>query len=530
MSASEKRMVTVTIDDKPVQVEEGSPLILAAEKLGKHIPRFCYHEHLSVAGNCRMCAVEVEGVRGLPISCATPCSEGLVARTDTEKVASHRSSVMEFLLINHPIDCPICDQAGECALQIYYMDHDLRDSRLDVDKVEYGKRIPVGPRVVLDQDRCVECTRCIRFCDEVTGTGELRMMNRGDREVIDVFPGVPLDNPYSVNTADICPVGALTDRDFRFRVRPWFLQHTKSICPGCSRGCNVNVYYGWHPIVPDYNGKAYRIKPRVNNDVNQAWMCDFGRLEYRRVNEGRVTETRVDGAPVPLSRGIERARRALAEAGEDALLVVSLESTLEEMFLLARMAAESGAAVAAVPDRADGFEDDLLIRADKHPNRAGARMLGILREASDLPALLAGRKAVLVHRADILGPDGSGVAGEAFRSVPVRISIAANESETSSAATILLPGCSYIEKTGHWVNFQGRIQRIYAGARMPVLEGAADDLAVLWDLLGERGEVRVRQVFEGMTRAVAELSGVQWDAIGDGGAVPAGEGQESLRR
>jgi NADH-quinone oxidoreductase subunit G len=410
------------------------------------------------------------------------------------------------------------------------MQHDLKDSRLEVDKVEYGKRMEVGPRVVLDQERCVECTRCIRFCDEVSKTGELRMMNRGDREIIDVFPGVPLDNDYSVNTADICPVGALTEKDFRFKVRAWFLKEAKSICPGCSRGCNVDVHYGWHPIVTDYNGKAYRLRPRVNDEVNQAWMCDFGRKEYERVNDRRVVQSIVAGNPESIEDALGSAKAILKQAGTDTLIVASLESTLEEMLVLTRLGEKLNAQVVAVPDHADGFEDDLLIRADKHPNRKGAEWLGLLVSHSDLPQLLKSVKAVVIHRADILALDEKGLVREALTKVPARICVAANQSATTEMATHLLPGCSYIEKSGHWVNFQGRIQRLFPGAHMPVLKGAADDLHVLASLAGFKGGTRARDVFEALKLTVPALSGVDFDAIGDQGLLVEPVAQEARRR
>ncbi len=244
-----------------------------------------------------MCCVEIEGQRGLPISCNTTCTDGMKVQTDSDRVKAGRQAVMEFLLVNHPIDCPICDQAGECKLQIYYMEHDLKPSRLEVDKVHYGKRIEVGPRVLLDQERCVECTRCIRFCDEVSKTGELRMLNRGDHNVIATFPGVELDNNYSVCTAEICPVGALTQTDFRFKARVWFLKSVPTVCPGCAKGCNTFVDYYDHVIVSDHNGTAYRLRARDNDDVNEAWMCDFGREEYKPINDGRILETAEQGVP-----------------------------------------------------------------------------------------------------------------------------------------------------------------------------------------------------------------------------------------
>jgi len=230
--------VTLTIDDQKVQVPEGTLIIEAAESVGIHIPRYCYHSGLPVVGSCRMCLVEIEKAPKLQPSCATPVAEGMVVRTRTPATLRNRRFVLEFLLANHPIDCPVCDQAGECELQNYYMDHGRYDTRHNENKTRRKKAYPIGPHIILDQERCILCTRCVRFTREVSKTAELGVMDRGHRSEIDVFPGVELANPYSGNVADICPVGALTDRDFRFKCRVWFLGSANSICPGCSRGCN----------------------------------------------------------------------------------------------------------------------------------------------------------------------------------------------------------------------------------------------------------------------------------------------------
>ncbi|HYC78589.1 MAG TPA: 2Fe-2S iron-sulfur cluster-binding protein, partial [Planctomycetota bacterium] len=452
--------VVLEINGESRQFPAGTRLIDACSQIGVDVPHFCYHTHLSVAGNCRMCAVEIEGQRGLPISCNTIVAPGMKVKTESERVKAARQSVMEFLLVNHPIDCPICDQAGECKLQVYYMAHDLKPSRLDVEKVEYAKRVPVGPRVTLDQERCVECTRCIRFCDEVTETHELRMVNRGDRNAIDCFPGTSLDNHYSVNTADICPVGALTQTDFRFKARAWFLKPVKSICPGCAKGCNVVVDYYEHAIVDDHNGKAYRLRPRVNDAVNAAWMCDFGRLEYRPVNDDRLTVAMLRGEPRGYDEVLTSARQELARHGRNALIVTSFDASNEEMEALRRLARETlgGATVVAVPVRPDGFSDDFLLRGDKHPNRRGAEALGLARSYGELPTLLEGRTAALFHRVDF-GLDLDGRVAAAFGALETRAVIAANASPAADLATHLLPGASFIEREGTWINEQGRVQR-----------------------------------------------------------------------
>jgi len=520
-----EKTVSLTVNGREIQAKAGTPLIQACLDAGFDIPHYCYHQDLSVAGNCRMCVVEVEKARGLPIACSTPVSEGMVVQTDTDKVRAHRAAVMEFLLINHPIDCPICDQAGECRLQQYYMEYDLKSSRLDVDKVVYKKRVPIGPRVMLDQDRCVECTRCVRFCDEMAGTGELRMVNRGDLSAIETFPGTPLENPYSVCTADICPVGALTAKDFRFQVRAWFLKAAKSICPGCARGCNVVVDHGWHPVVRDYEGRAFRVRPRRNPAVNRSWMCDAGRLTYRRQQEGRLVAARVNEREVGKKEALQAAARALGEVGGEELLIVgALDSTLEELQLLKRLGAEifGGARVLAVPDQPDGFEDQILIRADKHPNRQGAAWLGLLADRAELVASLAGKRAILVQRADLLALDPEEEIKKALLEIPLRVVVARGESPTAALATHLLPGYSFIEKEGHWVNFEGRLQRLFKAARLRPPEAAQDDLQILSGLSGGKLPGSAREVFASLASSLPELSGLDFESAGELGIIPQG--------
>jgi NADH-quinone oxidoreductase subunit G len=512
--------VNVEINGEVRPFAPGTRLIDACTKSGIDVPHFCYHPHLSVAGNCRMCAVEIEGQRGLPISCNTTVAEGMKVKTESDRVKAARQSVMEFLLVNHPIDCPICDQAGECKLQMYYMEHDLKPSRLEVDKVHYDKRVAVGPRVTLDQERCVECTRCIRFCDEVPKTSELRMSNRGDRNVITTFPGAPLDNHYSVNTADICPVGALTQTDFRFKARVWFLKGVETVCPGCAKGCNVTVDYYDHTIVADHNGTAYRLRPRQNDDVNKSWMCDFGRAEYKPVNDGRLLEARLRGEAKPFDAVVSDARAELLKWGRNAVVVTSFDATTEEMEVLRRFAKETlgGATFMAVPTRPDGLSDDLLIRADKHPNRKGAEMLGVARGYDALAEALRNRPAVLLHRFGF-GLDKDGAVRAALGTTGVRVVVDANANDAVALATHVLPGTSFIEKDGTWVNEDGRVQRVRRAYR--TRKGSHDDLAVFAALSGGRLPTDARATFDGLGAHHKVFLGLHWDDLGARGLLPA---------
>ena len=282
-------MPTFTIDGRELTVPEGTTVLQAAIRNGIEIPHYCYHPGLRIAGNCRMCLVEIEKFPKPAIACNTVVTDGMVVHTDTERVRKLREAVLEFLLINHPLDCPVCDQAGECQLQEYGYRHGSATSRFREEKEHGPKRRVLGPHVLYDWERCIKCTRCIRFCQEVTGTAELGMFHRGVREEIGTFPGRPLDNAYSGCVVDLCPVGALTLREFRFRSRVWFLTDVPSVCPGCARGCSV--------FLGTFRNEIQRIRPRTNHAVNRWWICDEGRLWHARLEA--AAERRLAGPRSP---------------------------------------------------------------------------------------------------------------------------------------------------------------------------------------------------------------------------------------
>src|SRR3989442_4690922 len=290
-------MPRLTVNGQAIEVPAGTNLIEAARVAGVEVPHYCYHLGLSIAGQCRLCMVDIEKAPRPTIACNTVAADGMVVSTETDRVRETRKSIMEFHLINHPLDCPVCDQAGECGLQIYYMKHGLYDPRMTDEKVHKPKAVPLGPHVILDAERCILCSRCVRFCDEITGTGELGIFERGDLSEIGLFPGKELDNKYSGNLVDICPVGALTDRDFRFQVRVWYLETAKSVCPGCARGCNVEVHVNRRRPHHAEGRRVARLKPRFNADVNRWWICDAGRYGFGFVDaNGRLlAPTRRDG-------------------------------------------------------------------------------------------------------------------------------------------------------------------------------------------------------------------------------------------
>ncbi|HET6614206.1 MAG TPA: 2Fe-2S iron-sulfur cluster-binding protein, partial [Kofleriaceae bacterium] len=273
MAEPEIQTVTLNVDGQEVTVPKGTNVIEAARKVGIDISAFCYHPGLSIAACCRQCLVTIEGSPKLQPSCQARCTDGMVVHTDDKNAVAARRQMLELTLVNHPIDCPICDKAGECTLQKLYFDHDNINSRVDVPKVHKPKVVDLGPHVILDAERCILCTRCIRVCDEVAGEHQLEMRNRGDHEEICTAPGALLDNPYSINTVDVCPVGALTSKDYRFTMRAWELMMTPSVCQGCATGCNTEIHHK--------SGRVWRLVPRENPEVNGHWMCDEGRFTYK---------------------------------------------------------------------------------------------------------------------------------------------------------------------------------------------------------------------------------------------------------
>ncbi|HXL45336.1 MAG TPA: 2Fe-2S iron-sulfur cluster-binding protein, partial [Candidatus Binatia bacterium] len=378
-------MPKLTVNGKEVEVPAGTNLIEAARRAGVEVPHYCYHPALSIAGQCRLCMVDIEKTPRPTIACNTVAADGMVVETETDRVRETRKSIMEFHLINHPLDCPVCDQAGECWLQIYYMKHGLYDPRMTDEKVHKPKAVPLGPHVILDAERCILCSRCVRFCDEITHTGELGIFERGDHSEIGLFPGRELDNKYSGNVVDICPVGALTDRDFRFQVRVWYLETAKSVCPGCARGCNIEVHVNRRRPHHAEGRRVARLKPRFNADVNQWWICDAGRYGFGFVDDnGRLlAPTRREGgttSDATWDEAIGAVAAALRRLSPDEVgVIASPRMANEDLFALRRLLDICAVrrVGAQVPPRVPGDEDHILIRADKNPNSLGAELMGL---------------------------------------------------------------------------------------------------------------------------------------------------------
>jgi len=511
--------VTCTIDGKEVIAKPGTNMIEAARSVGSIIPYFCYHPRLSIAANCRMCFVEASNAPKMVPACQTPLAEGQVIKTTTPKVKEQQRAVMEFLLLNHPVDCSICDQAGECKLQDYYMRYDYRPSRLEGGKVLKNKRKVLGPRVVLDQERCILCSRCVRFMNEVPKEPQLGIFGRGSHEVIDTFPGSELNSNYSLNTVDICPVGALLSRDYRFRARSWFQSAAPSVCTGCSRGCNIYA---------DFMGQeTYRFRPRENDAVNKSWMCDQGRVTYKALNLGRVLSAVVgrqqgDTARPEVARqeAIQAAARALTDAKGKQLAVLASPVASNEDLLAALTFAKGtlGAREVYVGGRPQGEADQFLMTADKNPNRKGlefiAQGLGLtLKPFDELVKGISGGKVKALYAVGTEVPvEVDGFAQTAAK-LDVFVAQATNESALTAQATVLLPASAHIEADGSFVQVDGLIQRFRKA--YPSKGEAVAHWALAAELTRQMGGSAAwtssREAFRELSKGVPEFASFDWD-------------------
>lgn len=465
-------MPTLTINGTEVTVPQGTNIVQAAEEAGVQIPYFCYHPGLSTPANCRMCLVEIEGARKLEPACYTKARDGMVVNTESQPVKSARKSVLEFILVNHPIDCPICDQAGECWLQDHYLKYNADASRVRTEKVAKVKVHPIGNDVIYDGERCILCTRCVRFCEEITQTSELTVVERGDNSEIRTFPGQKLDNPYSMCVADICPVGALTARPFRFKRRVWLLQSQASICAGCSRNCSTYVDH--------YQGAVERFIPRENLEVNEYWMCDAGRYSAVELNSDRITEITVDGTAYPhwpqaLRRIADRISGGPDTTRKWALLLSPYAST--ESLAAAVKFAElslSGARLFG-GGKPEGFEDDFLIRGDKNPNSAGLELATESVELEELGSLVDAIEKGEVNSLYMMSSDIPVAQDDElyswFQTVIERLDLFVLQSPWFGAygahADILLPAAAHTEQRGTFVNCDGIHQTVPAAVESP---------------------------------------------------------------
>ncbi len=550
--AGEKGLVNVQIDGHWIQVPKGTRMIEACKQAEKEVPHYCYHPKLSSPGNCRMCLVQMgmpprpapgedptygedgyQEIGWMPrpvIACANTVAENMGIRTGGELVEKCREGVMEFLLINHPLDCPICDQAGECSLQQFAVEHGNGASRFEENKVKKPKNVDIGPRIRLDDERCIMCSRCIRFMDEVADDPVLGFTDRGTHTTLSVHPGRKLDNNYGLNTVDICPVGALTSNDFRFQMRVWFLKETPSIDVNCGTGCNTTIW--------TRGNEVFRITPRENNEVNSAWMPDSHRLAFHEIHgEHRLTAplTRSSGNHVatPMAQAIKEAAVGFAGlSGTEIAIVASARSTNEELFLIRKIKEALGTENLVLIAR-NGESDGKLISADRNPNTTGAKLvLGEDNPFAKYDAIKSGIASGQIKAALIVGEDltESGYEAEELSNLSHLVVLNILSNATAGKAHVVLPGASFAEKRGSMVNVTGRLQRLNR-AILPPGE-AAPDWEILADLLAElkpdaAKPQKIQDVFTILSEEVFEFKDLSLQKIGDHG-IPIKETGETI--
>jgi len=532
-TATEVTMVNVQVDGEWKQFPKGTRLIEACMKSGKFIPHYCYHPKLSSPGNCRMCLVELGMPKMTPdrkpvldadgrpeiswgprpaISCATEVSEGMGVKTSSPMVEECRNSVLEFLLINHPLDCPICDQAGECRLQEFSVEFGKGESRFIEEKVRKPKRVDLGERIILDDERCIMCSRCIRFMQEIAHDDVLGFLNRGSHTTLSVYPGKRLDSNYSLNTVDICPVGALTSKDFRFKMRVWFLKETKSIDVNCGTGSNI--------IISSRENVVQRITPRENDAVNSCWMPDSHRLNFHYLDsEARLKDPFVRGeeAPAKWENALAVAAEKLkGRSPDETAIIASARMTNEELFLTRRLARSLGIQnidVLPRPQKGDGF----LVSDDGNPNTSGAKLLGLT--TGKLPEIVRAVESGLITGLLVLGEDAAdcGISEAGLKGLEFLVVTGILSNKTTAHATVVLPSSAWAEKRGSMINVKGRLQRLNRAIQPP--GHARDDWEILRDLIrivsGSNGISSIEDAFKQMAAETPALNGLTLSRIGD---------------
>ena len=523
-------MPSFELDGKTVEFEPGEKILSAAMRAGIQIPHYCYHPGMSVVATCRMCMVDVIDMGNgrpapkLQTSCSMDAVEGMKVETMNEKVKDAKELVMEYLLINHPLDCPICDQSGECVLQDYSFEFGSGKSEMEYSKRVYGWR-DIGTFVALERNRCIHCTRCDRFTREITGTNEFGMFNRGHELTVDTYSDRPMTNQFQGNMADICPVGAITEKEFRFKRRVWKLKKTPSICVGCSTGCNVTIEY-------DKN-EVFRLKPRDNPDVNKWWMCDQGRLTYKDLNirENRVAhplgKTAEGFQEISWENAFSAIREKISElqpTSNEVIGLVDTHASNEELYLFKKLLKEGFESDQLFfPDLeweqpVSDFFINSLITSDKSPNRAGARMLGLkgAKSSEEVTSKIpTGTKVLLVFGKPFEDENLLSQAGN----IPLVINIAAWQSGWSETADVTLPGRLHSEKDATYTNKAGRVQRVNTAIR--AFHKTRPDWMILCGLMElldvDNKADSAEAVFQELSENEKGFQGLQWESIGSDG-------------
>jgi NADH-quinone oxidoreductase subunit G len=478
-------MTQIVIDGERIETSPGKTVIQAAYDSGMQIPHFCWHPELSIAGNCRMCLVEVGFPKKisdgtfekdsdgnpsinyfpkLQIACATFVSDGMHIRLNTAKVKEAQEAVMEFLLINHPLDCPICDEAGQCKLQEYAFIHSAGESRFEETKNHKDKRVPWGPNVLFDGERCISCSRCIRFAKEVANQDVLTFVQRGDHVTIQLFEGTQFDNPYSMNVIDICPVGALTSPDFRFKSRVWDMSFNNSICPGCARGCNIQIGVR--------NNEILRLEPRTNMQVNKYWMCDYGRLtQYPFVNNKRITEPMMKGNDAHIVTNWQDAIQNAADRlkqfkPNEIMFLASPKASCEDIYALNKFVKDviKSKNIDYLRHTDESFEDNMLRVKSISANEKGCDLIIGTPQGIKALDLVENIKNGTIKALYIMDEDFSNhpLLSDAISGIQLLIIHSSNHSKLSEKADIIFPAATYAESEGTYINIDGRVQHFAA--------------------------------------------------------------------
>ena len=526
-------MALIKIDGQELEVKNGTTILDAAKEVNKEIPHYCYHPGMSIVASCRMCMVKVEGMPKLTTACSTRIGEmppqrkvdgkyDMVVTTNSDEVKQAQESVLEFLLLNHPVDCPECDQAGECFLQDYSFKYGKDRSRF-----EFEKRVPprkdMGPNMLLIGTRCILCSRCVRFTQEISGTDEIMVKQRGYHAEIDLFPGQSLDNKLSMNTADVCPVGALVTKDFLFKPRNWRYEKTRSICPGCSVGCNVQIEH------MQEDNKMYRFKPLENQEVNQWWMCDDGRLLYHvygKLNRLEYPQVRKNDQ---LQRGHWRlSMKAVANRLKEfdpsqVAFVGSGYASNEENYLLQKIAREGVKTKHVAIDDKYPREKDIAykkftIKGEKLPNYQGAQ--DMLQSSATFSDILKKIDKGEIKALYYLGGGPQFTLSEADIDILKKLDFLVvqdiQKTPLSEIADVALAGASAYEKDGTFTNYQQRVQRIRQAVLPPM--AAKTDLEIfqeLLDLFDLPKALRAQLVFKEIAEKVKGYQGMDYRGLGD---------------
>ncbi|MDB4880691.1 MAG: NADH:ubiquinone oxidoreductase, subunit iron-sulfur binding protein [Gemmatimonadetes bacterium] len=510
------KMVNLTIEGRPVRVPDGTSILEAAKYAGVLVPHYCYHPGLPVAGVCRMCLVEVEKAPKLAPSCATQAMEGQVVHVHSDKALEARKGVLEMLLINHPLDCPICDQAGECELQDYTYQEGRAEGRYR-DPKRFNPVEDFGGDVIYVANRCILCTRCVRFMDDVAHDPVLSVAERGDRALIGRFEGQDLTHPWAGNVVELCPVGALLSKDSLNKARAWELDRAASVCPNCSQGCNM--------IVETRDNQVVRLRPRPNQQVNEYFMCDHGRLNYRWMNrQDRVSTPMVRQNGVLASADWEVALRAAAGllAGARAFVLASPNLSNEALHLLGRLVDRTGGdgafRVNQGPEAPLPGVEDLALRSDRAANVRGAELAGFTRSEAPLAGMQAGDVLVVADE-ELDGVDVADVArAGAIVVIGTTLPVWARH-----GAAVVLPIANMVEEEGTYTNLRGRVQRFLQAKAAPGI--ARPSFFVVGDLLAAMGEGSgywtASQAFDAMVAARPAFAGMSYDSLGLKGAMTA---------